>query len=287
MNSNINENAINAIREKYLRGNKAKLTMAKIATAAMIIIALMFSHQFLPETATRNAEKIRVHDKDGILSDATINAINARASSQPEIVVAVEKDSGSNRDLAKRAEKLFKDYKLNDNGILFIVSVREKTDTNNVVEEWVEKNIVERFAGGRHSHSYFIGRNIEYSFRNEIDGIIADNFSASYEEGNYNAAVLDTYNAFLEYFGYSDAGMSEPAGNSAAEAGVTTTYATGIRFTLGVVAILGAALILVGMFTGSRKNRAVRQVYKSSSWFSKTLGFENFFGEKTEKSGKK
>jgi hypothetical protein len=258
----INENAI---KEKYLRGNKTKLTLAKIATAAMIVTALMFSQHFLSDININTAAQTHVYDSDGILSDATINAINGRVSAGPEIVVAVEREHSRNRDLFKRAERLFNDYKVNDNGILFIISVPENTSSRNAVEKWVEKNIVERFSGKKYSHAYFLGRNIDYSFRSEIDNIFGDDFRDSYAAGDYNAAALAAYDAFLEYFGYQY--MSEIRENQAVPGSSSPSFARGVRFSLGVAAVLGAALILAGMFTGGGKNKAARKVYKRSSWF--------------------
>ena len=293
MNNNniMNENAVNAIKEKYLKGNKAKLTMAKIATAVMIITALMFS-QFSGAPLLNMKPGNWVHDKAGVLSDATINAINqhnAALSSLTgaEIVVAVEKRN--DRDLIRRAEKLFKDYKVSDNGILFLVSasgnasVPNKPDrpdkpdkpSKNAVEEWAEsigEFFSNLFGGDRYSYAYYIGRNVDYSIREQIEGIFENNFYENYAAANYNAAVLDTFDAFLKYFeGYHNISASDHANTAIANS--SPSFFTLTRSVLGVVVILGLALILVGIFSG-RKNKKVQRVYRSPSWFGKVSGFD-------------
>ena len=276
-----------AIREKYLKGNKAKLQTAKIATAFMIIAALFISWFVLD--APKGTAKGWVYDKDGVLSDATVNAVNNKNDylfdrTGAEVVVVVEKDSGKNTDLVKRAEKLFKDYKVSDSGVLFIMSVYPSdTTSGGVVGEWVNSLVgaVEGIfgTGGNYTYAYRIGRNVPYSLDDRIDDIFEDNFYEAYDAGNYNAAVLDTFNAFAGYF---EQEYNLTPGNTAYAGSVNNQSDSNggfaIRTTIQIINIgiiffvLAGAIIIVGAFNRRSYGRP-RRVYRKSSWFGPGLGF--------------
>jgi uncharacterized membrane protein YgcG len=275
MNNNINNINENAIKEKYLRGNKTKLTLAKIATALMIAAAILLSRQFFPDMLTAGNAKNWIHDTDKILNTAITGAINNRVvqTGGTEIVFVVERDK--NNDLVKRAENLFRNHRVNDNGILLLIAIPEEVSPpRNFIEEW-GRNVGEffesLFGNGRYPYASAVGRNVPdpHLIKSEIENIIARDFQESYIAGNYNAAVLNTFNAFLDYFGYEGVSLPDPGENQAFEPTATATslIPNGIPSMLGVVAILGGAMILVGIFSGKKYKSKIRRVYRNPSWF--------------------
>jgi len=268
-NTNKNENDVNAIKEKYLRGNKAKLTTAKIATVLMIIAALMFS-QFLDAPVTNIKPGNRVYDTDGIMSEATISAINEKnnalrvlSEKNAEIVVVVEKENSRNKNMGQRAEKLFKDYKVSDHGMLFIIAVPDRTSG---AGGWLG-NFFGGLFGARSYYAHYMGKEVPQSIV-MLGNSLADNFNADHVVEDRNAAVLDTFDSFLGYF-EEFYNISTDNHNIAFQANASSSFAGIIRIGLGAAAIFGGALILIGIFSGSKKKREVRRVYKSSSWFGK------------------
>jgi len=63
------------IRNKFLKGNRAKLRLAWTITIAVIIFTVIFSFSFSGEQ-DNGQNRGRVIDSAGILSDATIDRIN-------------------------------------------------------------------------------------------------------------------------------------------------------------------------------------------------------------------
>ena len=318
MNNTNNTNIMNEnmMKEKYLRGNRAKLSLAKIVTALMIITALLLS-MFVFTKPEFAKPKNWVYDKDGILNDSTINAINdknmALSKSGTEIFVVVEKGDSKNKDLVKRAEKLFKDYKVNDNSMLFIMAVPEinasGSPNTNAVEDWgraIGDFFEDLFGSERYSWAYRLGRNVDYDLDSKINGIFASNFDAAYAAGNYNAAVLDTFNALANYFNKNNDGNLKYSENTVYSAGNTSapvpvapvepvapvapvapvdpvassasytvfTAFFGLIFIMGVVMVLIAVLgVLFGRKRGPRGPRFGRPPRNNSPlWFGAGLG---------------
>ena len=273
-----NTNMINedAVKEKYLRGNNAKIKAAKIAAAAMIITALILSRSLFGAAGTQT--KIWAYDADEILSESTIDAINAKSSAlynatdeKAEIVVVVEKESGKNRELYKRAEKLFKDYDVSGDGMLFIIAVPEKeAPPKNFFEEWgkgVGEFFGNLFGGDRYSYAYFMGRNVDHSLSVKKDEIFANYFNASYAAEDYNAAVLDTFNAFVgEFERYFNVNASEPAAYAGKQPPLYQIMKT-VSAGVVLMVILFAAILVMGALFGRKRNYGVKRVYKKFSWF--------------------
>ena len=282
MNNNMmNENAI---KEKYLRGNKAKLNMAKIAAVAMVVTALILSFIFFGTAEKRDW----VYDKDEVLSESAIDIINKKNAAlyeatgeKAEIVVVVEKNSDKN--LPKTAEKLFKEYKVSGDGMLFVVSIPKNavtapTTSVNAVEEWAE-NIAESiggflgglFGGDSLPYACVMGKNIDFSLSNAntINGIFTDNFYESYEKGDYNAAILSTFDAFYDEFKnlYDTSGYDFELSENEKEPEDAPAPMTILAWIIIPVIILFAAEVLFRALFG-KKNAGATRVYKNSSWFS-------------------
>jgi len=266
----------NAIKEKYLRGNNAKLKAAKIAAAAMIITALILSRFLFGASETEH--RTWLYDKNDVLKDSTIETINNKNSAlysatgeKAEIVVVVERESGQNRDLFKRAEKLFKDYGVGSDGMLIIVSVPEAAaPAKNVFEEW-GRNVGEYFGnlfgGERISYAYFMGKNVDHSISSKKDGIFETYFNSSYGAEDYNAAVLNTFNAFYgEFENYHDVFSSDLTaytGKPSPFYPIVNVISTSVL----IVVILFAAALIIRAVSGRGKKYGVKRVYKKSSWF--------------------
>ena len=273
-NANILMNE-DAIKEKFLRGNNAKLKAAKIAAAAMIITALILSSLLFGASGSQSKW---VYDGDDILSDATIAAINNRnealygaTGEKAEIVVVVERESGKNRDLPKRAEKLFKDYGVSSDGMLFIVSVPENAaPAKNAFEQWgrdVGEFFGGLFGGDRDSHACFIGKNVDHSLSVKKEEIFANYFNVSYSAADYNVAVLDTFNAFLgEFEKYFDVNTVELTAYSNSPSLLSRAMKT-ISTAAVIIVGLFAAILIIGAIFGRNKNYGVKRVYKRVSWF--------------------
>ena len=269
--SNYTENKANvmseaAIKEKYLKAHKSKLKTAKLITAAMIIISLFLS---LFVFKTPEPSKQWVYDKDGELSNSTINIINGKNRSlydqtgTVEVVVVVEKESGSNKDLIKRSEKLFKEYKVSDEGVLFVMVVPKKTDKNAIGEFF--ENL---FGTGKDAYACVKGRNAPDSLTDsKISGIIAGSgFSEYYSKGQYNAAVLSAFNDLMYYFEqYYNITVSNDTPPE------TTAAASSVNYSLTFLVVIILILLLVVIFTKKRKDDKIRRVYKNPSWFGPDL----------------
>jgi len=265
-----------AIKEKYLRGNNAKLKAAKIAAAAMIVTALILSRFLFGASETEH--RIWLYDKNDVLKDSTIETINDKNSAlysatdeKAEIVVVVERESGQNRDLFKRAEKLFKDYGVGSGGMLIIVSVPEAAaPAKNIFEEWgrgVGEYFGNLFGGERISYACFMGKNVDHSVSSKKDEIFEAYFSSSYAAEDYNAAVLDTFNAFYgEFEKYHNVSASDlPA--YAEKPSLFYPVVSVISKCVLVIVILFAAALLIRAIFGRGKNYGTKRVYKKSSWF--------------------
>ena len=274
------------IKDKYVRGNKIKLNIAKIVTVIMIIGAVLLS-VFLVSKSAGKAKLSWVYDNPKILSDSAISAINSKnsdlyKSTGVEIVVAVEKDSGSNKDLPKRAEKLFKDYKVSDSGMLFITAIPdEKSGIGKAIGDAINSILGEN----KYSYAYYIGRNVDYSLDSQIDSIFSSNFQGSYDKGDYNGAVLNAFNALYNYFtnpgngtGANASGSTTYYNNSSAHSSPVpsdynynyTIYSSGASYyrvleLIGIIAFIG---VMIYIFT-RRRGPGVNRVYRSGSpfWF--------------------
>jgi len=260
----------NAIKEKYLKGNNFKLQMAKLATILMIITALFFSWSGI-NAPGKDLSKT-VYDNEKILSENTVSDIESRnsalieltGSKKTKIIVVVEKGRTSYKDLENKADKAFKDHKAGDNDILFIAAVPDSKSLG-----WGDKIsdfFSDLFGGGTQPYAYHTGRNLGDFSEINIDAIFTDKFEINYEEGNYNAAILETFNALADYFdeyyqvdsknykteiieNYNDPSRSNPA-----------------AVIIGLIFLFGVLLIILGSFT-KKKNPEVSRVYKRPFWF--------------------
>ena len=262
-----------AIKEKYLKGNNVKILAAKAATVLMIIIALIISNTGFGLGFTKKDAGITVYDKKNILSVATTDAIEARndliveltKDKEAKIIVVVESGRNSYNDLKKKTDKLFKNYKAGDNGMLFSVTIPD-SDSNGwgaSIEDFFDEN----FGGGTQPYAYHKGRNLdEVEFSDDkIDVIFAEKFLTSREAEKYNAAVLDTFNAladrFDEYYKIDskiNVNITEEESSSAG----SNAYIS----IIGVIALFGVLFIILGLFTGKRKS-GTSKVYKRPFWF--------------------
>ena len=204
--NNVNIINENAVKEKYLRLNKVKLQAAKIAAILMIITALIFAWVF--SDAPVKKWVYDNYDKNGILSDDTVKYINDKNSvlfseKEKEIVVVIEKENGENKNLTKRAEKLFRDYNVSSDGILFIISVPEKTSSSknffDSIVDWASN------LGGAIEHRAFCTGKNAVGLDDKIDGILekylngSENYTAASKD-YYNAAVINIFNELLAEF---------------------------------------------------------------------------------------
>lgn len=199
----------NLAKERYLRGNKAKIQLAKVAAALMIVTALILAWLLSEEPEIRRAREW-AYDDDMILLPSVTEKINSdnrdlyyMYNEEPEIIVVIEKENGENRNLAKRAEKLFKEYNVSEYGMLFMVSVPDNAaDSDNLIGR-IGKGIGEYFGnlfGGDRTHrAIYVGDKVDGSLKRMTKSILndRDNFDSSYYLGNYDEAVLSTFNALF------------------------------------------------------------------------------------------
>jgi uncharacterized membrane protein YgcG len=260
----------NAIKEKYLKGNNFKLQMAKLAAVLMIITALFLS--WPGSDAPENNPSRTVYDGSEMLSDDTVGVIESRnsalieltGSKKAKIIVVVEKGRTSYKDLEKKADKAFKDYKAGDNDILFVAAVPDSKSHG-----WGDKIsdfFSDLFGGGTQPYAYHTGRNLGDSAEITIDAIFMEYFEINYEDGNYNAAVSETFNSLADYF---DEYYQVDSKNY--ETGITENYnvppqGSPAAVIIGLIFLFGILLIILGVFTG-KKNPGVSRVYKNPFWF--------------------
>jgi len=274
-----------AIQEKYLRANAAKLKTSKILTVLMIIAALAISWRgsdfsFFVKNTNKNTS-VTVYDNAEVLTDSAVNIINARnqilsektGGKEVKIVVVTEKDRSSYNDLKKRADKLFKDYQVSDNGMLFIVSIYESDGWWDAVLDGIDDLV----GGGTQPYAYHKGRNLNEFYDSEIKGVFRDNFingkeyndlEYKYKTYNYSDAVLDAFNALADrlddYYGVNskmpdafeiieiDRAAGSPSGAYVAVA--------------GVIFLFGILFIVLGLVI-KKNNPAASKVYKKPFWF--------------------
>lgn len=276
--NNTNTNNINnmmteaAIKEKYLKGNNIKLQLARFATIMMIIAALLISRSGLGAQKKDFGET--VYDDALILSlDDTVNVIESRNAAlseltgnrQAKIIVVVEKGRSSYKDLEKKADKLFGTYKAGDNGMLFIVSVPNSKSSG--LGEDISEFFTDLFGGGTQPYAYHTGRNFGDSFDNKIDDIFMDNFLTNYQDGRYNAAILDTFNSLADYFDEyynidSKNYQAEIIENNQDNNSQSNSYVS----IIGIIFLFGVLFIVLGLFTKNKTPEASR-VYKKPFWF--------------------
>ena len=283
---NINIMTEDAIREKYLKWNTAKLLIAKLAAIAMIVTALFLSWSVLDP---KQKDPMRtVYDEGEILSDATIESIERKNSAlyeltgeKAQIFVIVEKKQNNYNDLMKTADKLFKDYKLSPDSILFVVSAPSKTDSGSSgffaeIGESIREFFADLFGGGSQPYAYHKGRNLEHFSDSKIDEIFSKNFVEIYngEDGNYNGAVLNTFNALAGYFeeAYNiniQHYLTPPTPPEPPEApGFLDRQDTNrIATVLGIAFLFVIIFIILGSLT-RKKNAGASRVYRKPLWFN-------------------
>ena len=273
-NADNNNNNLNnmmteaAIKEKYLRANNMKLLLAKLATVLMIITALLLSRS--GSVIQKKDFSKTVYDDAKILSlDDTIKVIETRNAALYElkdakIVVVVEKDRSGYNDLKKKADKLFKQYKAGDNGMLFIVSAHKSSGWGDSVGDFFD----DLFGGGTQPYAYSTGRNLGDLAENKIESIFKDCFINNYEEKKYNAAILETFNALADYFDqYYDINSKNPDISEIIDSYNASSQSSSYVSIAGVIAIFVLLFILLGSLT-RKKNPAASKVYKNPFWFN-------------------
>ena len=269
-----------AAKANYIKSNREKLQIAKLLTVAMIIVALLMSFFVFESPAPLRQW---VYDNDNILNDATINVINYKNSelqaiTGSEVVVVVEEASGKNKDVDKRAGQLFKNYKVDDKGILILMVVPAVRDNNksnvSALEEWgasIGESIGEFFGsifGVEESYyGYRSGRNVDFSLETMLqdNGVFSGEFTENYNAGNYNAALLNAFNAVIAYFeNYYDLGLESSYVLSEIDPPQVVSSAGYSLFTI-IIAIL--ILMLVLIFSGRKKARRLNNINNSRSFF--------------------
>ena len=256
------------IKEKYLRANKLKLRLAKFATILMIIAALAISRAGVTISNKKDFSKT-VYDNDRILSvDDTINVIEARNAAlyelkEAKIIVVAEKAKSSYNDLQKKADKLFKDYKTGDNGMLFVVSLHKSSGFGDDIADFFSGI----FGGGTQPYAYSTGRNLGDISDDRIDNIFRDCFINNYNDGKYNAAVLDTFNSLADYFDrYYDINSKNYTDFVHEDINSNTSNSRSYISIAGVIAIFVLLFILLGSLTRKKDSKASK-VYKNPFWF--------------------
>ena len=269
-NNNLNNMMTEAaIKEKYLRANKIKLQLAKFATILMIIAALAISKAGIGITSNIKDFAKTVYDDAEILSlDDTINVIEARNAAlyelkEAKIVVVVEKNRSSYNDLQKKADKLFKEYKTGDKGMLFIVSTHKSSGLGDEIGDFFA-NLV---GGGTQPYAYHTGRDLGDISDDRIENIFIDCFINNYNEGKYNAAVLDTFNSLADYLDrYYDINSKNHSNTAYANIESNKSNSNSYISIAGVIAIFVLLFILLGNLT-RKKTPGASKVYKRPFWF--------------------
>jgi uncharacterized membrane protein YgcG len=270
------------IRNKFLKGNRFKINIAWLITIALVVCTIIFSFIFGGNSGDmfQTSTERWVHDNDGLLSDATLSEILAKnnrllleVNNKPEIVVAIEKDSSKNKNLPKRAEDLFKEYKVSDYGMLFIVAVPDNSQSG--IGAAINEFIDDLLGTPRYSYSYCLGRNVDYLLGDRIELEYEDAFFDYYKAGNYNDAVLSMFNNLYNDFG-GQHGLSANAGSAAAEphsegflGAVHESRASGM---VSIIAIIILALFMIFIFSRRRRPYVPHRVYRSPRWFGFGLG---------------
>ncbi|MCL2099127.1 MAG: TPM domain-containing protein [Oscillospiraceae bacterium] len=259
------------IRNKFLAGNKLKIKTAWIAVMALVVITAVFSFDYFKEPD--NGYKENVYNDDGILSDTAIEKIEGGnrvlydAGISGEIVVVAEKNSGGNRNLPKRAEELFKKYKVSENGVLIIMSV--PTGKSSGIKAAIS-GFLDDLLGRRYRYSYFPGRNVDYALAGKVENDFEPAFNERYENGDYNGAVLSMFGSIFDYFA-AENGLELPEPDAA-------VYAAGelnkTESSFSPVSVIGMVILLIfiisifGRKSGKKEPySAPHRVYKSPGWF--------------------
>jgi len=263
------------IKEKYLKLNTTKLQLAKIAAVLMIIAALFISwHGYDLKSSVKNPSKT-VYDNVPVLSDGTLKAIESRNAAFYEltgdknarIFVVVEKDRSSYNDLQKKADKLFKDYKVGDNGILFVVTIYE---SNGWLDDILD-SIDDLVGGGTQRYAYHKGRNLNELKDGQIINIFRNNLvnggEYKYKPDNYDDAILNTFNVLADNFDLIYGTDSKNYKHIEIPADETDEPSSAVfPVILGVIILLGGLLVILGILT-KRANPGVSKVYKRPFWF--------------------
>ena len=267
------------IRDKFLAGNRAKIKLAWFATIAVVVATAVFSFYFFAEAEAPRRDW--VIDSAGILSDATIAHINERNNvlrdeMGTEFLVVVERDSSNNRNLGRRADNLFSQHNVSENGMLLIMAVPE---SQSGIGGFIS-GIVDSIAGGRYAYWLRLGRNADDTLDHRIERDFADAFFAYYDAGNFNMAIRSMVdNIYYNHFGGADL-ASIPAPSTPGMS--TEIYAPGIQF-VSVAAIIILALFMIMIFSRRRRVHTPFRVYRSPRWFGfgghrRMRGFGTGFG---------
>ena len=276
MEMNMNMDGMNEIneaeiRDRFLRGNKLKLNFAWAMVIALIIATTIFSFHIFQESFSRDGWVV---DSAGVLSDATIAHINERntalrESGAGEIFVVVEQDSSNNRNLANRADRLFNDHNISDNGMLLLVSVeRTATGIGAAIGGFIDSIL-----GGREAYFLRIGRNVEdYSLDNHIQshGAFGSEFLRYYNAGNYNMAVRSMVNnVYYSHFDGANIVLSGIPSAPIPHGGMfTAVYLDGLYNFITVAAVVILVLFIIMVLSRRRRVHMMpRRVYRSPRWF--------------------
>jgi len=278
MNNNI-ENAKTtmseeAIKEKYLRPTKTKLQLAKLASALMIIAALLLS-RYVFKAPLKIEVLHTVYDEANQLSQEAFdkieqrgNAIYEQSGKKAKIVLVVSDEQKNYRGLKNQAEELFSAYKLSDDSLLLVLSLHEYS--GGVVDSIVGV-FDDLVGGGRQPFAYHKGKNLNKLLDSDIDAIISENFlnSSYYGEKNYSDAVLGAYSALADKFDEhynidSKNGSAENNGEpeSTEESGGKRVF----QVAFGTAAIFLILFLCFGILTGKKKDPV--PIYKKPFWFS-------------------
>ena len=257
------------IKDKFLRGNRFKMSLAWVVTVALVIFTIVFSFRFFREDV--RGRDGWVIDNDRILRQTTIDEINAmnralrESGRDAEILVVVERDSRANRNLPRRAENLFSTHSVSENGLLLIMAV---PDSSTGIGSLIS-GIVDDVMGGRYDYAYAAGRGIPRSLDERITGEFASAFVAYYDAGNYDAAILSMFGNIFNYSHFGGGGLAAaPVVPQAPQ-----THAAGMSFVYDYSRFLSPAAVIILVFfivmiLGRRRRvRAPFRVYRSPRWF--------------------
>ena len=274
--NNSNERKImseEAIKEKYLRPNKTKLQMAKLASAMMIIAALLLSRYIFKKPIDISTA---VYDEADKLSETTVSKINERNAAmagltdgKAKIVVVTEKEKSGHDDLKKKAEKLFKKYKLGNDGMLVIVSVYSGEEgffsgIGNKIGDFFG-NLFGGGAEDQQTYAYCKGKNMDYVKADDIKRILDAHFSnIGADSFECNEAFLGAYSYLADLVDEHYGIKSQSYGPDAVEHEESGASNDRIKIFVGVLGVFVALFILLSILTGKK---SPLRVYKKPFWF--------------------
>ena len=256
------------IRNKFLKGNRAKIKLAWTATIAAIIFIVIFS--FINGGNNTHTQDW-VIDGAEILSDATIASINEKcgilyAEKGTEFLVVVEKDSGNNRNLEKRAKDLFEKNNVSSNGILLIMAVPAESSG---IGAFID-GFLDALLGGRSAYHVHFGRNADDTLDHKLERFDGE-FFGFYDAGMYNMAVSSMVdNIYYNHFGGRE--LLDNTAHSIAPTYVPYDAGAAVVPFLSTVSIIILVVLLIMVFSRKRRVYTPRRVYRSRSWFGPGFG---------------